>query len=338
MFHHILVPLDGSPCAEQALPGALRIARKTGASITLLQVIPPSQEMVSPMEPIVVVADITEASIEAVTSYLTKLAATEQFEGIGVHHEVLEGDAGQMIVQYAQERHIDLIVLCSHGRTGLKRLLMGSVARYLTRMSIVPVLILHMDGAFQARNETARPVRFFVALDGSPFAEAILPIAAELCQALAAPRTGEVHLLHVAHLLADVERHTETITQMNVQSIEHAKAYLKQMERRFQDGDLATYHLTVTSSVMFDTDFADIPVRLAAVSKNFAGVAGTGDYDVIAMATHGRRGVARWMEGSITEHVFDLIGIPLLTLHVERERVEQQEYLPLERKEIVHDI
>lgn len=158
MFQHILVPLDGSPCAEQALPGAIRIARKTGASITLLQVIPPSQAMVSPMEPTIVVADI------------------------------------------------------------------------------------------------------------------------------------------------------------------------------------APSHLTVTSSVMFDTDFADIPARLAEVSKSLDGTAGTGNYDMIALTTHGRRGLARWIEGSIRESVFDLSRLPLLTLHVESERVEQQEPLPLERKEIVHDL
>jgi len=122
MFKRILVPLDGSTRAERALPVAARIARATGGSLLLVQVVNPPIDYsggqgLSPM--------MTEQAIEmemaGATDYLKAVAASPGLSGIETRTEVAFGVPAQCLIAAAEADESDLVVLCSHGRTGVTR-------------------------------------------------------------------------------------------------------------------------------------------------------------------------------------------------------------------------
>ncbi|HEX2922648.1 MAG TPA: universal stress protein [Chloroflexota bacterium] len=149
MYKHLLVPLDGSKLAEDALPHAEAIARRFQSNITLFQVAPvvPIPPSVDPMtgtgnEAIVALEASETAELEA-RQYLKEVASRPILEGIAVTQEVTRGKAAREIVQRANKRDIDLIVMSTHGRSGLGRLVFGSVAEAVLRESGTPILLIH---------------------------------------------------------------------------------------------------------------------------------------------------------------------------------------------------
>lgn len=316
MFHHILVPLDGSPRAEQALPVALRLASASGATLTLLRVITPLLEF--DLNPVKLSRHINlplDADIARANEYLTQVISTRDLAGIDVQTEVLTGAAAQSIVLCAQLQYVDLIVMCSHGLTGFKRWRLGSVAQHVARHSSAPALVLHEGGPIlTARAEDApRPLCVLVALDGSPLAEAVLLPAAQICTALAAPGRGALHLVQVLRLLPVREDEDEGgIARMNEPVISDARAYLHAVAPHLREGEAARFDLTVTSSIVVHTDIADTLIRVAEHGEFVEDIAGFDGCDVIAMATHGRGGPQRWLMGSITERVLGATRLPLL--------------------------
>ncbi len=320
MFQHILVPLDGSQSAEQALPVAARIARATHASLTLLQIIPPMETLLSPIEPQVFVEDFSEDDVAEAKDYLSEVERREAFDGLGIRIEVRIGPIGATLLHFAREQDIDLIVMSSHGRTGLKRWIMGSVARHVARESTIPTLILRSNGpspitANNTTNEQVQTTRVLVALDGSPLAETILSAAAGVCAALAMPEHGNLHLVRVVHVIPTIEEHKEMIAQINTQALADARAYLEEIEQRIHTGAFAAYHLNVSVSVVLDSSGTDIPLRLIETSTCAKGTQGFDGCDIIALATHGRRGLRHLIEGSFAEEVFDTTRLPLLVMH-----------------------
>lgn len=148
MYHRILVPLDGSPLAEVALPHAAAVARRFEASITLIQVvsITPVATSVSPLAgsgtEAILAMEALEASEEAARDYLGQVAKRPELEGIPVQVEVARGSPAQEIIRRAHQGDIDLIVMSTHGRSGLVRLVFGSVADQVLRQAGVPILLI----------------------------------------------------------------------------------------------------------------------------------------------------------------------------------------------------
>lgn len=176
MFKRILIPLDGSERAERALPVAALLARASGGSIALLRI----------------ATGALDAARARAADYLAQIAASPELAGISVHAHVRSGAPAQRILEVAREQQVDLIILGSHGETGLKRWVLGSVAQHVTRQSSAPVLVLHERGGVPTHlsAEDTQLVRILVALDGSSLAEATLAPAAYLSAALSAPARG----------------------------------------------------------------------------------------------------------------------------------------------------
>ncbi|HZU68038.1 MAG TPA: universal stress protein [Ktedonobacteraceae bacterium] len=147
MFRRILVPLDGSSRAEEALPVAEHMARSAGASILLLRVIDTSPESMPtvPTRPALFqsVGQVEQAQAE---SYLGAIATTDQFHGIAVQTRAEFGLVAPTILSVAATEKADIIVLCSHGFSGVTRWVMGSVAEKVARYSDIPVLVLREGG------------------------------------------------------------------------------------------------------------------------------------------------------------------------------------------------
>ncbi len=140
----ILLPTDFSECGNYALTHATSLARTFGASIICVHAIEPIVPSVgySGMTEPLPIADITEQLEDSAGRALPKLAECEECEGLEVEELIVHGDAASEIVRVARERNVDLIVISSHGRTGLGRMLFGSTAEAVVRHASCPVLVV----------------------------------------------------------------------------------------------------------------------------------------------------------------------------------------------------
>ena len=140
----ILLPTDFSDYATHALSYAASLARQFGASIICLHAIEPVMPAVGYTgltEPLPMV-DLSEQLVESASRELPKIAESEECAGLSVEEIIAHGDAATEIVRVATERGVDLIVIASHGRTGLGRILFGSTAESVVRHAKCPVLVV----------------------------------------------------------------------------------------------------------------------------------------------------------------------------------------------------
>ena len=180
MVRTIIVPLDGSVVAEQALPIAIELARAAGARLVLTRVHQP---------PVLALSRSYEWDSEIrqrESSYLHKVAtrAADSIDAVP-DVQVLEGNVPDAIHAAAQEHEAPLIVMTSHGLTGFSRYWIGSVADGVIRQASTPVLMLRARGLDETPPSAAIH-RILVPLDGSTFAEAILPHALAIAKAVGA--------------------------------------------------------------------------------------------------------------------------------------------------------
>ena len=140
----ILLPTDFSDCGNYALSYAASLARTFGASIICVHVIEPMVPTVgySGMTEPLPIADITDQLEDSAERELPKLAEREEVAGLKIEEMIVHGEAASEIVRVAKERNVDLIVVSSHGRTGLGRILFGSTAEAVVRHASCPVLVV----------------------------------------------------------------------------------------------------------------------------------------------------------------------------------------------------
>ena len=328
MFKRILVPLDGSPRAERAIPLAARLARVSGGSITFLRVVTTAINgawlaMESPR----LMQEAFEVDSAKATDYLTAIAQSPNLTRVKITLEVLSGIPAQAILSVAEANEVDLIVMCSHGDTGLKRWVLGSVAQKVARYSPVPVLVLREGERLTPASSQggARSVQVLVPLDGSSLAEAALTPAAQLSAALSAPAHGALHLVRVLRLPSMYEYgQDDSLAEAKKQAMLQAHAYLGAVEQQVREGSLASLQLQVKSTAVVDTDVADALIGMAEVSEDMEAIEGFKASDVIAMATHGRSGLERWVMGSVTERALGAMKLPLLIVRAQKTDAEPE--------------
>ena|SRR5438309_8158900 len=143
-LHRILLPTDFSGCANYALPYAAAIARATNATIICVHVVEPVVPTVgySGLAEPMPIADVSEQLEDSAERELPKLAECEECAGLNIEEVIVHGDAAAEIVRVAGEREVDLIVISSHGRTGLGRIIFGSTAEAVVRHATCPVLVV----------------------------------------------------------------------------------------------------------------------------------------------------------------------------------------------------
>ena len=312
MFRRILVPLDGSHHAERAIPMASRIAQAFGSSVIMLHVaVPPvGSGKFSVPEEFPKVG--TDEELAETTEYLKILAQSDELSGIKTEVQTLVGAVAPTILSATQSLHADLIVLCSHGYTGFKHWMLGSVAEKVIRHTPIPVIVLR-DGGPETVTAVGAPVRALVPLDGSSLSEAILEPAATLIAGLAKATSqhGALQLMRVVDIPSGfgkfrsmVDAHEDA--EMREEARQEYEQYMEAVAKRFSEGALAKYNLVITTIVATDHDVAEVIVRTAEQEK----------VDFIAMATHGYGGLQHWALGSITERVLHATRLPLfITRH-----------------------
>ena len=319
MFKRILIPLDGSLRAEKAIPVAACLARPSGGKILLAQVatIPVIYESYGPTS---YIGEIVNTEVVSAEDYLKMVKESEKLAGIQVETSVLVGAPAQTLLSMASMFKADLIVMTTQGKTGVKRWVLGSVAQKIARHSPIPVLVLHEAGTTTVvSRRDSNPVRALVSLDGSVLAKTALEPTAQLIAALSAPVPGALHLLRVVKPLAFDQKKVdaEYIQRTQEQALHKAKTYMQSVVEHLREGPIGKLNLTITWSVALGEDVADTIIRVAEIGEDAGSGGIPGRCDMIAMATHGRAGLQRWVLGSVTERVLSATRLPLLIVRPE---------------------
>ncbi len=154
MFSTIIVPLDGSDTAAQALPPAREMAQRFGSRVRLVQVVDTGSASLAlganaasggMTDPAAITGEV-DARVEVAKGYLSAVVDELTEAGIIADYAIHDGPVAEDIIETAAESGADLIVMCSHGRTGLRRLVFGSVADKVVRNAPMPVLIVRAAG------------------------------------------------------------------------------------------------------------------------------------------------------------------------------------------------
>lgn len=149
MYNNILVPIDGSATSQKALEEAVRLARLTGGRLRLLHIVDPLEHLSGFETAGVYLRDMQPALVQAGEELLEKAKAGVNAPDLTVETELFEGTGGRvsdMIIDRAKNWGADLIVLGTHGRRGIERVMMGSDAEQVVRLAPVPVLLVrHRD-------------------------------------------------------------------------------------------------------------------------------------------------------------------------------------------------
>ncbi len=290
MFKRILVPLDGSNLSERALPVAVSLAKAAQGQIHLLRstlgmwlAIPPEPMYAGPYgvyEWLPGQEALEEIESEA-RDYLVSFSHLYRIPGVSWENYVVGSDPAGAIIAHAAQKEIDLIAMSSHGRSGLERWALGSVTERVLHRAPCPVLVVRDDA----------PVRhILIPLDGSPLAEQVLEPALEMAHLLGAHvtmlRVCERETLDkaAANVLDSLE---PGLSETFLDKEQGAMGYLMQLRARYADlepePELVVSHGHPALTIL---DFAE-----------------NNDVDLIAMATHGRTGLRRWIYGSVTEKV-----------------------------------
>jgi nucleotide-binding universal stress UspA family protein len=173
-----MVPLDGSELAERALPCAERLGVATGATLHLVHVVELAPPLTWPFAPAYlpgsVYDNVVAQETQQATAYLDKMRERVAASGVHVRTEHMVGYAAATLLDYERDAGIDLVVMCSHGRTGLARFALGSVAEHLLRHGTAPELLVRPFGAPVTLEHAVVP------LDGSEQAEEALRVVDQL--------------------------------------------------------------------------------------------------------------------------------------------------------------
>jgi nucleotide-binding universal stress UspA family protein len=255
--------------------------------------------------------------------YLVQLASSEALEGVKVVTEVVDGTPAEAILSVASAEAADLILMCSHGYTGFKRWVLGSVAHKVAWHSTTPVFILRENSQKFASlsPNVGHPIRALVALDGTPFTEATVMSAAQLVAAYSAPVRGELHLTHLIKL-PSVQAYERFSLDTNLRqaALYQANHYLQEIKERVCREMDTEPAVDLTWSVEECQDVAESLLKIAQGE----GVGTHTPSDLIALTTHGRSGLNRWMKGSVAERVLSSTTMPLLIVHPHQHTLSEQ--------------
>lgn len=299
----ILVPLDGSELATAAIPWARTLATPE-TEIVIFRVVPepaPLVELAGTSQ--YPAARILAHRLQDASDYLDDVAEVLGEVVPRVSTGTVAGDTPDAILDAAKEHGADLIIMATHGRGFMGRIVIGSVADRVARASAVPVLLVHPAAGTHAASidDEVRVARIVVPLDGSDRARQALPVAHELARQLAAP----IHLIRVL----------PTAEEVAAQHMSHDDAYYAEQTAAITDALAGEAHELATGDV-------------AATSETIIGapaqavIDGTREGDLIVMTSHGRGGVRRWLLGSVAERLIRTSAAPVVLVPVpERHRL-----------------
>ena len=301
MYKTLLVPVDGSGFSARALPVAVELARRCDATVHVAMVHDPSAfipfvpgEVAVPVFDSALLQEKRDESQVALDAAVASVTA----QGVRAVGALLEGTVVESLVEYGQQIAAEMTLMTTRGRGGFTRLRLGSVATaYLVRAT-APVLLVHGAGGDDEETPVLPTGRLLVPLDASPFAEKIVPHAARFADAcgmtlalfsVVTPQAVSLAPFGMASLLAD--------TEMLGQEEQLRLAHLTRIAAGCPAG----------TTVQCVTDMSASGAVLDAASSAGA----------VVMATHARRGLARFVLGSVTDEIVRHASVPTLVYRPE---------------------
>lgn len=264
MVQKILTALDGSKASESALPYLESLLSSQDADVTLAQAVPAG----------------SPARRDEASAYLERMAAGLREKGAIVNVQVLSGAPAPALAEFAVQGGFSLLLMCSRGRSGLRRLLLGSVAEETLRRSPIPVMIVH---PLATPVDQVRIKRIIVPMDGSLRSASILPHVAPLARA-----TGARLLFMTAVEPGSKERYPVEVLARNL---------FREQKRLHRQGVQT-----------------EMSIRYGDPAEEILSFGEDQHADLVALSTHGRTGLERAVYGSVTESVLRKGRLPLLIL------------------------
>lgn len=302
MFHTALVPLDGSELSEAILPYVSQLARGLEIPLVLLTVV--DRHAIEHLAELrsdgpEVAAENRERVEDAARNRLNGIASRLKAEGLQVRSALVVGHPAEEIVRSAEQDGCDLIAMSTHGRTALSRGILGSVTDKVIHSSHVPTLTITPERAKRYWHAGDTISSMMVLLDGSALAERSLPYVEHLAQKMSL----DVILVRVAYLASAHSPYSAALLasesiDLDATVATRAGAYLEQVA-----GGLRVRGLKVTTKVLTGHP-AQAVVEFAHQTP----------HDIVALTTHGRTGVRRWVMGSVAEAVERASGDPVLVI------------------------
>jgi len=279
MYEKILVPLDGSEVAEQAMPYVERLARKLKSEVILMTVCLPGD----PLE-------------RALAEYIERRAEKIQSLGVKTRSLCIEGDPAASIINFAEKNKIGLIVISTHGHGGISNWPLGSIAGKVVQRSNIPVFLVRSSQPGKAPADD-KLEKILITLDGSVFSETIIPYAEKLAKSM----NCEVTLLRV------IEQAKLPQLAAYIDREKYEKDFMAMMEReaeRYLDKKetaLAGKGVKVNSAFLIGKPVETILQYSEKKSVN-----------LIALTTHGFSGITKWAYGSVASKIIEGSPKPVL--------------------------
>ncbi len=310
MYQRMLVPLDGSELSEVVFPYAKELAGRMGLDVILLHVHSPDEGDTMPLHQAYIKhkAELIKRKSEAVQE---KVGVGPGGKVVKVWGELAVGYPAEEILRYAEGQDIDFILMATHGRSGIRRWVMGSVANKVLRASKVPVWLVR-GGIPEGIVYDKWPKRtILVPLDGSELAEAVLPHVENLAKQQGA-ELAEVVLLRVCEPGAALGYYPPSARFETPTGAVHV------MPRDFARGEAAK------QKILVEQYLAGVEKRLEGTGLRVRSEVRQGDpaeeiteyansnpFNLIVMATHARSGLSRWAYGSVAAKVLQGVTSPI---------------------------
>lgn len=294
MTRTVVVPLDRSEVAESALPFAVSLAQKIDASIILLAVIDMPYEFAAWLE----ASTVIDARIDvedAYADYLESLAL--KLEGVQVETVVRSGNAPSEIEKFVDGLEDPIVVMTSHGRSGISKLLIGSVTQQVVHRLETPVIVVPARTPEDQASDPAALETLLFPLDGSQFAE----FALETALILMGDARPKIHLLRVVEVVSWYG------AAYSAQDYRGLDPYIEASR------DTAESYLHMVATNLRDRGFeVTTAVAVGMVADQIENAANDQEADLVVMSTHGRAGVGRLIFGSVAERTLRQTPAPLM--------------------------
>lgn len=299
-YRKILVPLDGSELAERALLPAISLAQAMEAKIILLRIVPPLIRDIHAERYRKLALDICK---DQARDYLRSTHATLVDTGVEISEKIKVGPVAESILACVQENRVDLIVMSSHGRSGISRWIHGSVAEKVLRHAPCATLIVPL----RARVEPFACRGILVPLDGSRLAEQALGPALAIGE-VANAACGEGAELIALRVVAPIHLPVESVEMVHV---------FEQIDAAEQS-NAQEYLQNLLSKVAGGPVVVKTELLIGPIAESIVDYADSQHVDLIVMCTHGRSGYRRWFFGSVAEKVLRSAPCAMLIIRAPR--------------------
>ena len=290
MFERILVPLDGSKVAEQVFPHVVELATAFGSEVTSIGVCEPEESEYG---------HICHVYMNHEADQLKSKIGAEKVKSV-----VLSGRPAEEILDYAAKHEPSLVIMASHGRSGIKPWSLGSTVDKVLHRIAVPLLIIRAATEQGAESgKTGFFKRILAPLDGSEACETVLPYTMELMKKFA----SEVILLQV---LAS-GKHVHTIGGIDY-------VYFKDHDVQSMKAKVGEYLDKVGAKLESTKAIKRSEIRVGDTAQEIVKCAQEKDVQVIILSTHGHSGIERWAYGSVTYKILQTSNKSMLLIPLVR--------------------